>query len=60
MLFRSEDLDYARRLIRAGVPTELHVYRGAFHAFDMIVDSQVAQAFNRDYGKALAKAFAQL
>ena len=37
-LFLEEDLEYARRLIRAGVPTELHVYPGAFHAFDMIVD----------------------
>ena len=58
-LFLEEDLDYARRLIRAGVPTELHVYPGAFHAFDMIVDSQVARAFGRDYGNALAKVFAR-
>jgi triacylglycerol lipase len=58
-LFLEEDLDYARRLIRAGVPTELHVYPGAFHAFDMIVDSHVAQAFRRDYANALAKAFAR-
>jgi acetyl esterase/lipase len=57
-LFLDEDLDYARRLVRAGVPTELHVYPGAFHAFDMIVDSRVAQAFRRDYASALAKAFA--
>ena len=35
-LFLEEDLDYARRLIRAGVPTELHVYPGGFHAFDAI------------------------
>jgi len=41
------------------VPTELHVYPGAFHAFDMIVDSQVARAFGRDYGNALAKVFAR-
>jgi acetyl esterase/lipase len=58
-LFLEEDLDYARRLIRAGVPTEMHVYPGVFHAFDMIVDSQVAQAFRRDYGNALAKVFAR-
>jgi triacylglycerol lipase len=32
-LFLEEDLEYARRLIRAGVPTELHVIPGAFHGF---------------------------
>ncbi len=31
-LFRDEDLDLATRLLRAGVPTELHVYPGAYHA----------------------------
>jgi acetyl esterase/lipase len=57
-LFLEEDMDYARRLIRAGVPTELHVYPGSFHAFDIIVDAPVAQAFRRDYANALQKAFA--
>ncbi len=28
---RDEGLDYARRLIQAGVPTEIHHYSGAFH-----------------------------
>lgn len=32
-LFLEESLEYARRLTRAGVPTELHVIPGAFHAF---------------------------
>ncbi len=32
-LFLEEDLEYARRLVRAGVPTELHVIPGAFHGF---------------------------
>ncbi len=31
-LFRDEDVDLAARLLRAGVPTELHVYPGAYHA----------------------------
>lgn len=35
-LFVDEDMEYARRLIRAGVPTELHVYPGAFHGFNMV------------------------
>jgi acetyl esterase/lipase len=33
-VFRDEDIDYAARLLRAGVPTELHVYPRAFHAWD--------------------------
>lgn len=31
-LFRDEDVAFAQRLMQAGVPTELHVYPGAFHA----------------------------
>jgi acetyl esterase/lipase len=34
--FRDECIEYARRLFAAGVPTELHVYPGAFHGFDLI------------------------
>jgi len=30
-LFLEESMEYARRLVRAGVPTELHVIPGAFH-----------------------------
>jgi acetyl esterase/lipase len=32
-LFLEENMEYARRLIRAGVPTELHIIPGAFHGF---------------------------
>lgn len=35
-LFRDESLDYALRLRRAGVPTEVHLYPGAYHAFDVL------------------------
>jgi acetyl esterase/lipase len=31
-LFRDEDLAFAARLVQAGVPTELHLYPGAYHA----------------------------
>jgi acetyl esterase/lipase len=34
--FRDECIEYARRLFAAGVPTELHVYPGAFHGFDLM------------------------
>ncbi|MDX2025257.1 alpha/beta hydrolase [Microcella sp.] len=33
-LFHNEDVEYARRLTEAGVPTELHVIEGAYHGFD--------------------------
>ncbi|MFS0773246.1 alpha/beta hydrolase [Sphingomonas sp. 1P08PE] len=41
-LFVDEDIDYARRLIAAGVPTELHVHPGAFHGFDILPGPAVA------------------
>ena len=31
-LFRDEDIEFATRLMQAGVPTELHVSPGAYHA----------------------------
>lgn len=43
-LFIEEDIDYARRLIAAGVPTELHIYPGAPHAFQMVAEARVAKA----------------
>ncbi len=33
-LFHAEDVEYARRLTEAGIPTELHVIEGAYHGFD--------------------------
>jgi triacylglycerol lipase len=55
-LFVEEDIDYARRLIRAGVPTELHVYPGAFHGFDFAAGVDVADRARRDSRAALARA----
>jgi acetyl esterase/lipase len=56
-LFLEEDLEYARRLMRAGVPTELHVYPGAYHGFRMVADAQVTQTARRDLLAALKRAF---
>jgi acetyl esterase/lipase len=36
-VFRDEDVDYAVRLLRAGVPVELHIYPGAYHGCDIFV-----------------------
>ena len=35
-IIRDENMEYARRLMQAGVPTELHIYPGAFHVFEFI------------------------
>jgi triacylglycerol lipase len=56
-LFVDEDVDYATRLMREGVPTELHVYPGAFHAFDAIAAAPVAIQFQEDCARALNRAF---
>ncbi len=34
-LFRDEDITFAMRLMQAGVPTELHVHPGAYHAAEV-------------------------
>ncbi len=34
-VFRDECIDYATRLLHAGVQTELHVYAGGFHGFHL-------------------------
>lgn len=54
-LFHDEDLDYARRLVAAGVLVELHSYPGAIHAFNAVTDSRLAQAFGRDLLGAMAR-----
>jgi acetyl esterase/lipase len=56
-LFVDEDIEYAQRLIQAGVPTEVHVYPGAFHGFDLFVPSaRVSKQFKADRDNALKRA----
>ena len=58
-LFAEEDMEYARRLVHAGVATELLVVRGAFHGFDLLVpDAEVSKQFSASWKSALRKAFA--
>lgn len=45
-LFVEENVEYARRLNAAGVPTELLVIPGAFHGFDMFLpDADISRRF---------------
>ena len=57
-LFLEESLEYSRRLIRAGVPTELHVIPGAYHGFGVAgTAAPQVQECLRLRNAALARAF---
>lgn len=57
-LFVDENVDYARRLIATGVPTELVVTPGAFHGFDAVApDTGLAKRFTAAKIAALRRAF---
>lgn len=59
-LFLEENLDYARRLVRAGIPTELHVIPGAFHGFGVAGGgAPQVQTCLRLRREALTRAFAK-
>jgi acetyl esterase/lipase len=53
-LFLEESVAYARRLIGSCIPTELHVYPGACHGFDMMApDAYISRQFTDDFYRAL-------
>jgi triacylglycerol lipase len=56
-LFLEEDMEFIRRLTRAGVPAELHVIPGAYHGFGMAQGApqvmQLAELRNRALARAL-------
>lgn len=57
-LFLDEDVDYARRLIDAGVLTDLHLVAGAFHGFELFAPtSDLAKQFHANLVAALRQAF---
>jgi len=56
-LFHDEDVAYADRLADAGVPCELHVTPGGYHAFDLLqAKAGVSKAFRASYVAALRAA----
>ncbi len=55
-LFLEEDMEYARRLTRAGVPVELHVVPGAYHGFGLAADAPQTRQTARLRIEALARA----
>jgi len=54
-LFVEENLEYARRLLRAGVSTEMHIYPGGVHGFDLVPGVEVSAAARRDSRAALSR-----
>ena len=55
-LMRDENIEYAMRLMEAGVPTELHVYPGAFHGFEGLVpNAAVSIRAVNEYTEALKR-----
>lgn len=58
-LFVEESIDYARRLNRAGVPTQLYIVPGAFHGFDnWAPEARIARDFRDNWNRALSAALA--
>jgi len=58
-LFAPEDIEYSRRLLEAGVPTELMVVPGGYHGFDIFCpDEPLSLQFKSVSTEALRRAFA--
>ena len=54
---RDEGLSYGSRLLQAGVPTEIHNFSGAFHAFDTVGSSRLAKRALDEQISAFQRAF---
>lgn len=58
-LFVGENIAYGRRLIECGVRTEMHVYAGAFHGFDLAEGTNLARKYRNDRDLAIKKVIAE-
>ena len=57
-LFRDENIQFAQRLLQAGVTTEFHLYPGAYHASENFApDADLSKIIWNNRLQALAKAF---
>ncbi|MDX3533509.1 alpha/beta hydrolase [Streptomyces sp. MB09-01] len=56
---RDEDIDYARRLLQAGVSVELHQWPGTFHGSQAILSAEVSQRQNAELAAALRRGLAR-
>jgi len=58
---RDEAIDYAKRLLQAGVATEMHVYARTCHGFDSFLPEwETSRQLYTLQGTALAQAFGQM
>jgi acetyl esterase/lipase len=56
---RDENIDYAVRLLQAGVSVELHQWAGTFHGSQAILSAEVSQRQIAGVGAALRRALAE-
>ncbi|TKG65803.1 alpha/beta hydrolase [Prauserella endophytica] len=55
---RDEDIEYALRLLQAGVPVELHQWAGTFHGSQAILSAEVSQRQLAELGATVRRALA--
>ena len=57
-LFAPENIRYSQRLLDHGVACELHVFKGAVHAFDALLHTPLSNHFFAERKRVFAAAFA--
>lgn len=55
-LFRDENIEYAQRLMAAGIACELIVMPGACHGFQFLPGTSLSKSYTNDHLRALGKA----